>query len=192
MPFTVRTALAFSLAAAVVVCPAFAAKKKAAHHKEAPAPAATAEAPTLLGVSKDWTAYQANTGNGKVCYALSSPKSSEPKVVRDPAYIIISTWPGRNVKDELQVVPGYTYKEGETVLAQVGARKTEFFVKNDGKAGSAWVKDLTDEATLVRAMRGGSKLVISGASSKGTRTTDTYSLAGIATALDRAHTACGG
>jgi len=187
MPFAARTALALVLISAAVVSPAFAAKKKAAAK-----PKAVSEQPTLLGVSKDWTAYQANSADGKVCYALSKPVSTAPAGgARDPMFIMISTWPGRSVHDELQIVPGYTYKDGEAVFAQVGSHKTEFFARNDGKAGSAWVKDVEEEAALVRTMRGGSKLIVTGTSNKGTRTTDTYSLTGIATALDRAHQACG-
>jgi hypothetical protein len=155
-------------------------------------PASAADQPTLLGSSRDWTAYQANSPDGKVCYALSKPTSINPKkAARDPIYVIISVWPSRNVRDELQVVPGYAYKEGEPVYAQVGSTRTEFFTRNDGKSGSAWVKEVADETALVAAMRGGSTLTVSGVSKRGTRTTDTYSLSGIATALERAHSACG-
>lgn len=155
-------------------------------------PASAADQPTLLGSSKDWTAYQANSPDGKVCYALSKPTAINPKkAARDPIFMLISTWPGRNVRDELQIVPGYVYKEGEAVFAQVGSTRTEFFTRNDGKSGSAWVKEERDETALVAAMRGGSTLTVSGVSKRGTKTTDTYSLSGITTALDRAHSACG-
>ncbi len=188
MPFAARFALALCVVAASGVSPALAARKAV----RKPAPAVAAEQPVLLGVSKAWTAYQANSPDGKVCYALSKPTDTLPKKgARDQIYVIISVWPGRNVKDELQIVPGYDYKEGEPVFAQVGARKTEFFTRNDAKSGSAWVKDVADEDALVRAMRGGSTLTVTGTSKKGTKTTDTYSLSGIATALERAHTACG-
>jgi len=87
-------------------------------------------------------------------------------------------------------VPGYTYRAGEPAYAQVGSRKIELFTRNDGKAGSAWVKDLGEETALIAAMRSGSTLTVSGISSRGTKTVDTYSLSGISTALDRAHSAC--
>lgn len=187
MSFAARFALALCLV--IAASPSFAARKVV--RKAAP-PAVAAEQPTLLGVSKAWTAYQANSPDGKVCYALSKPTAVLPlKGARDPIYVIISVWPGRNVKDELQIVPGYLYKEGEPVFAQVGNRKIEFFSRNDATAGSAWVKDVSDEDTLVRAMRSGTALTVTGTSKKGTKTTDTYSLSGIATALTRAHEACG-
>jgi invasion protein IalB len=152
--------------------------------------AQAADLPTMLGASRDWTAYQANTGDGKVCYAVSSPTSTSPKKVRDPIYVIVSTWPGRSATDEIEVVPGYLYKDGQAAVAEVGSQKAELFTQNDGKAGTAWVKELSSETALVSAMRGGSTLTVTGVSKRGTKITDTYSLAGLGTALDRAHTAC--
>jgi hypothetical protein len=154
-------------------------------------PARAAELPSLLGSFRDWTAYQADTTDGKVCYVLSAPTAVLPKKAsRDPIFFIISTWPKRNVTDELEVVPGYQYKDGQPATAQVGAKTIEFFTQNDGKAGAAWVKEQASETALVNAMRGGSTLTVSGISKRGTKTTDTYSLSGITSALDAAHKAC--
>ncbi|HUO97885.1 MAG TPA: invasion associated locus B family protein [Rhizomicrobium sp.] len=156
-------------------------------------PVHAADLPTLLGASRDWTAYQADTGDGKVCYAVSTPTGSVPKRARDPIFVIVSTWPGRNPPaiDEFEVIPGYEYKDGAPASAQAGAVTADLFTQNDKAAGAAWVKDQTAEAALVKAMRGGATLVVTGVSKKGTKLTDTYSLAGLGTALDRAHSACG-
>jgi hypothetical protein len=156
------------------------------------AASAADERPTLLGVARDWSAYQAQTGDGQVCYALSKPKTTEPKkAVRDPIYLLISDWPGRRVKGEFEIVPGYPYKDGEPAVAQVGAQKVEFFTRNDGGSGSAWVSDPNDEAKLLEAMRGGGTLVVSGVSKRGTHTKDTYSLSGMSPMLDKVHAAFG-
>jgi len=146
---------------------------------------------TLLGVSKGWSAYQSDTSDGRVCYALSKPKTTAPaKAARDPIYFLISNWPGRKAENELEVVPGYSYKDGEPVFAQVGTVKVEFFTRNDNSGGSAWVKDAGDENALVAAMRKGKTITVSGVSQRGTHTKDTYSLAGLGTMLDRIHDAC--
>ena len=144
-----------------------------------------------MGVAKNWSAYQATTGDGRVCYALSKPKTIEPtKVSRDPIYLLISDWPDRKVQSELEVVPGYSYKDGEPAIAQIGTLKAELFTRNDDKSGSAWVKDPGDEAKLLEAMRHGSTITIGGVSQRGTHTRDTYSLSGVAAMLDRIHDAC--
>ena len=63
------------------------------------APAAAADGPTLLGAYRDWSAYQNGSGDSRVCYALSQPKSTSPKNVnRDPVFFLVSDWPARKAK----------------------------------------------------------------------------------------------
>ena len=150
-----------------------------------------ADNPTLLGSSRDWSAYTYGSGSAKTCYALSKPKSVEPaKAKRDPIYFLISNWPGRRVKGEPEVVPGYQYKAGSTVTAEIGADKFTFFTQNEGGAGGAWVQNPADEQRLINAMRAGSQMIVTGISQRGTMTRDTYSLAGISAALDQVAQAC--
>ncbi|HWA90693.1 MAG TPA: invasion associated locus B family protein [Rhizomicrobium sp.] len=149
-------------------------------------------APTLIGTYKDWSAFQSVTNTAKVCYVLAKPSSSEPKKAkRDPIYFMISDWPLRKAKGEVQVVPGYQYKDGSPVTVQIGADKFDLFTQNGGGAGSAWVEEVASERRLVEAMKGGAKAVVSGVSQRGTTTKDTYGLAGLSEALDKVHEACG-
>jgi hypothetical protein len=154
------------------------------------APAA-ADTPTLLGVFKDWQAFTSGSGSAKICYAISKPTATEPKKAkRDPIYFLITDWPGRRTKAEPEIVPGYQYKDGSTVTAQIGTGTFEFFTKNDGNNGAAWVRERVDEVKLVEAMRAGQGLVVIGTSKRGTHTTDTYSLAGLSDALEKIHAEC--
>ncbi len=153
---------------------------------------AGAETPQKLGTFKNGSAYVSGTGDSRVCYALSEPKAKEPaKAKRDGVFFLINDWPGRRVKSEPEIVPGYQYKDKSTVAADVGPNKFEFFTKNDGGAGGAWVEQQSDEARLVEAMRRGAEIIVTGVSKRGTTTRDTYSLAGLSDALDRVHKACG-
>jgi opacity protein-like surface antigen len=156
--------------------------------------AASADTATLLGVNKDWSAFTAGSGSSKICYTLSKPTATQPKAAkRDPTYFIITDWPGRKpkTKSEPEVVPGYQYKDGATVAAQVGSQKFELFAKNDTGAGAAWVRERADEVRLIEAMKKGKQLVVTGTSLRGTVTRDTYSLAGLGDALQKIHEACG-
>ncbi|HEY6578138.1 MAG TPA: invasion associated locus B family protein [Rhizomicrobium sp.] len=148
--------------------------------------------PEMLGVFKNWAAYTTGAGDAKVCYALSRPTSSEPrKARRDPIYFLINDWPGRKAKAEPEIVPGYQYKDGSDVAVQLGADKFTFFTKNEDGAGGAWVEAQADEQRLVEAMKNASEVVVTGTSKRGTETRDTYSLAGLSEALDKAHQSCG-
>lgn len=154
--------------------------------------AAYADPPEKLGDYRSWSAYASGSGDAKVCYVVSRPKMMEPtKVKRDAVYFLINDWPGRKAKGEPEIVPGYQYKEGSKVNVEVGPDKFEFFTKNDGEAGGAWVEQQADEGRLIEAMRRGAEIVVIGTSKRGTTTRDTYSLAGLSEALDKVHEACG-
>ena len=90
----------------------------------------------------DWYVYQTGKGTDRLCYALAQPKEMNPKdVKRDSVFFLISTWPGRKVRNEPSVVPGYQYKDGAKTEVQVGSDKFSLFTKNDGSAGGAWMED---------------------------------------------------
>jgi hypothetical protein len=180
--------------------PAATAKPKAAAKKKATAkPKAGKDAhaavnptePTLLGQYADWGAYTAAPGGKKVCFALSKPKSSKASksdIQRDPAYAFIATRPSDKVKNEISVVIGYPLNTKAETTATVGSAAFAMLTQNDG----AWLKNAAEEPRLIEAMRKGSDLVIKGTSTRGTETTDTYSLKGVSNALDRVAKECGG
>src|SRR5438552_9523060 len=153
---------------------------------------AVAAQPAPLGAFKSWSAYEAGTGDGKVCYALSRPTATEPaNIKRDPPFYLINDWPARRAKPEPEIVPGFQYKDGSSVTAQMGSETVTFFTRNDGGAGGAWVEAQADEERLVNAMKTASEAVVTGTSKRGTVVRDTYSLGGFADALDKAQAACG-
>ena len=91
------------------------------------------------------------------------------------------------VKDEVSMlVTGYQLKPNTDASLAVGPTQFAMYTQNDG----AWVKNAADEPRLIDSMRKGSDLVIKGTSGRGTQSTDTYALKGIAQALDRANQQC--
>lgn len=148
--------------------------------------------PTALGSFQSWSAYQTGDGDGKVCYALSRPTATEPDSLnRDPAFLLINDWPARHARAEPEIVPGFQYKDGSNVTAQLGGETFTFFTKDDGGEGGAWVEAQADEERLVSAMKTAPQAVVTGTSRRGTVVKDTYSLAGFAEALDKMQAACG-
>lgn len=143
----------------------------------------------LLGQFGDWGAYSATPGGKKVCFALSKPTSGvtdPPGRNRDASYAFISTRPAEKVKDEVSVIVGYPQKSGHDAVATVDSSNFVMYTQNDG----AWVKNAAEEAQMVTAMRKGSDMVIKSESSRGTKTTDTYSLKGVSDALDKVAAEC--
>ena len=156
------------------------------------APQIVCAAPTPLGTFKSWSAYETGEGDSRVCYALSRPTATDPaKIKRDPAFFLINDWPGRHAGAEPEIVPGFQYKDGSSVTAQLGGSSVTFFTRNDGGAGGAWVEAQADEERLVNAMKTAAEAVVTGTSKRGTMVKDTYSLDGFADALAKAQSACG-
>ncbi|MBA2588694.1 MAG: hypothetical protein H0U98_08725 [Alphaproteobacteria bacterium] len=153
---------------------------------------AAAEPANLLGVFGNWTAYTSGSGSSLTCYALSKPRATRPATAKrgSTVYLMVSDWPGRKVKAEPQIVYGYQAKEGGAAALGVGPDKFSFFIRNTGKDGSAWLQQLNDTPRLISAMGGGVSAVASGVSSKGTKTSDTYSLSGFNDAMVKVHAAC--
>ena len=179
-------------AASLLAVPAVAqapAKKPAATKQAAPAVAPGGGQPNLLGQYGDWGAYAAASGGGKVCYALASPSSTRttpPNKPRDPAYLFISTRPAENVHNEISVIIGYQLKPDSEVNVEIGNNKFVMYTKADG----AWISNAAEEARMVETMRKGQDIVVSGTSSRGTQSTDRYSLKGLSQALDRTAKEC--
>jgi invasion protein IalB len=151
------------------------------------AAAAAGAQPTLLGQYADWGAYTAAPEGRKVCFTLAKPKSSTTNPAgrkRDPAFVFISTRPSENVRNEISIVIGYSFKGDAT--AEVGPTKFAMYTQNDG----AWIKNVAEEARLIEAMRKGADLTIRGTSTRGTGSTDTYSLKGLVQAMDRVAQEC--
>jgi hypothetical protein len=145
--------------------------------------------PTLLGQYGEWGAYTASPGSKKVCFAIAKPTSSQtnpPDRPRNPVYMFISSRPAEKVSNEVSIIIGYPFKPGTEASAAVGSTAYALYTQQDG----AWIKNAAEEAQMVDAMRAGQNAVVKGVSAKGTQSTDTYSLKGLAQALDRVGQEC--
>ena len=98
----------------------------------------------------------------------------------------VSTRPSEKVKNEISVIVGYPQKAGIDASAAIGSSNYVMYTQNDG----AWVKNAAEETQMVDAMKKGADLVIKSESGRGTKTTDTYSLKGVAEALDKVAAEC--
>jgi len=157
-----------------------------------PAGAATAvggAGTKLLGQYGDWGAYTASPGGKKVCFLIAKPSSAQtnpPNRPRNPVYMFISTRPADKVTNEVSIIIGYPFKPSSEASAQIGSATFALYTQVDG----AWIKNASDEAQMIDAMKSGDTAVITGESAKGTQTADTYSLKGVSQALDRVAQEC--
>ncbi|MDB5511686.1 MAG: hypothetical protein JWR08_1169 [Enterovirga sp.] len=141
----------------------------------------------LVATYNDWSAYTAQTGRAKICYALSQPKSRTPANLKDtPAYLFVSFRPAENVRNEVATVLNFATKE--TGPAEVNIGGTGYALVTKGQ--NAWVKNPAEEPQAIATMQKGQAVVVTATSARGNKTSDRYSLAGFSQALERAKKEC--
>lgn len=144
-------------------------------------------APQLIDVFSKWEAYTYSEDGQKVCYMGSQPTSAKGDYTqRGKIYVMVTHRPALKLLNEVSFITGYTYKAGSDVDLQIDSKKFKLFTHDD----SAWAVNSEEDRKLVSAMKAGSKMVVVGYSSRGTKTTDTYSLSGFTAAYNAISKAC--
>jgi len=147
----------------------------------------TANEVKKIGKYKDWESMVVTEATGKVCFAQSSPILQSPKSnnKRD-AKLFISFRPGDKIINEVSVTAGYEFNSN-TVTAQSGKNKFKFDIKEQG---FAWIADNKIEFRMIKRMKKGSRIMITGYNQKGSQTIDHYSLLGFTKAYNSSKKAC--
>lgn len=149
----------------------------------APPPAAA----KVIDTFGDWTAFVEGAKSKRVCYMAGVPKKEEGKYAsRGDTFATITHRKAGKSRNVVSIRAGYTYKKDSEVIATIGDKT--FTLYTDG--GDAWAENKVDRA-LVKAMRSGARMIVKGTSSRGTKTTDTYSLYGFTLAHKAIVKACG-
>ena len=139
-----------------------------------------------LGDYENWTAFSAGAGADKVCYVVSQPTAQKPATPERQAYVYLAHRPGRKAYNVVMAYAGYPYAAGSVVKVEIGRLEFELFTHRE----TAWAGDATTDNELERAMRLGREMIVRSTPVDGPANTDTYSLAGVAKAVDRISLAC--
>jgi invasion protein IalB len=149
---------------------------------------ALAQSPELIGKYGDWKAFKFTENGNQVCYMVSQPTKAEGNYTkRGDIFALVTHRPSEKTKNVFSYVTGYTYKDGSDVTVDVNNNKFTLFTQKD----MAWTPDQASDTKLADSIRKGSKMVVKGTSSRGTKTTDTFSLKGSGGAHDAINKACG-
>jgi len=151
--------------------------------------AAPAQAQTVDLVSRQgaWGLYADTATPKQVCFVAAQPQAVEPiGANRGPIFFYISAWPADGVKTEPSVKVGYPISAQKDMTVTIGSDVFKLFSK--GERG--FVSDPTEELKLVEAMKKGSTAIVTATSTRGTTTTDNYSLSGISNALQKMAETC--
>jgi hypothetical protein len=140
-----------------------------------------------IGKYKDWEAMVVSDADGKVCFAQSLPILQAPKTNKRDAKLFVAFRPNDNIKNEVSVTPCYEFNKNNSVTATSGKNKFKFDIKEQG---FAWIADNKIELKMIKQMRKGSRIMITGYNQQGSQTIDHYSLLGFTKAYNASRKAC--
>ena len=147
----------------------------------------SAEEIKKIGKYKDWQAMTVTDGSGKVCFAQSSPVLQAPKSNKRDAKLFIAFRTAEKIIDEVSVTAGYEFNNNNSVTATTGKNKFKFDIKEQG---FAWIADTKIEFRMIKRMKKGSRIMITGYNKQGSQTIDHYSLLGFTKAYNATKKAC--
>ncbi len=140
-----------------------------------------------VGKYKDWETMIIISGEGNTCFAQSSPVLQAPKKNSRDARLFVSFRPNENIVDEISITAGYIFNTKNSITAKSGKNKYKFDISQEG---FAWIADNKKEKKMIKTMKKGSRLMITGYNQQGSQTIDHYSLLGFTKAYGMAKKKC--
>ena len=132
---------------------------------------------------KNWCAGEHKEDESKSCIMISTPvseKGNPPYKSRGEILATIYHMPSEGNNRVIYITAGYTYKKDTIVSIKVDQNKEhEFNIIEDD---SAFSDDENVDKQVIDQMKKGNKMKVVGSSSRGTKTTDIYSLVGFSAA----------
>ena len=148
---------------------------------------ASAEEVKKMGKHKDWETYIIKNNGNKVCFAQSKPVLQSPKTSQREARLFITFRPNDKITDEISITAGYNFNTKNSITATSGKYKYKFDI---AQQGFAWIADNKQEKKMIKTMKKGSRIMITGFNQKGSQTIDHYSLLGFTKAYKATKANC--
>lgn len=133
-----------------------------------------------------WGAFRETGGASEPrCYAIAMAEPSTLRRDYQP-YASIGTWPRRQLRGQVHLRLSRKIQPGTRIVLTIGART--FLMTGGG--GDAWATDPRMDAAIVAAMRSASTMTVASRDATGRGFSNTWPLAGVATAMDAAAIGC--
>ncbi len=140
-----------------------------------------------VGKFKDWEVIKLNNNSEIICYAQTKPVLQSPKSKQREARLFVSFRPKDKISDEISITSGYEFNNQNSVLATSGKSKYKFDITQDN---FAWIASNKMEKKMIKTMKRGSRIMITGYNKSGSQTIDHYSLLGFTKAYNAAKKSC--
>ena len=147
----------------------------------------SAEELKKIGKSKDWETLVLIKDDGLTCFAQTKPVLQSPKANKREARLFVSFRPNDKVTDEISITSGYEFNSQNSILATSGKKKYKFDI---AKNSFAWISSNKVEKKMIKTMKKGSRIMVTGYNKSGSQTIDHYSLLGFTKAYNTAKKSC--
>ncbi len=137
--------------------------------------------------NKDWETYIIKNESSKICFAQSMPILQAPKASPREARLFVTFRPNEKISDEISITSGYEYNKKNSIMARSGKYKYKFDIAQEN---FAWMADNKKEKKMIKTMKKGSRIMVTGYNQKGSQTIDHYSLLGFTKAYNSAKKSC--
>jgi len=137
--------------------------------------------------NKDWETYVVKNDSSKICFAQSMPILQAPKKDTREARLFVTFRPNEKISDEISITSGYEYNKKNSIMARSGKYKYKFDIAQEN---FAWIADNKKEKKMIKTMKKGSRIMVTGYNQKGSQTIDHYSLLGFTKAYNTAKKSC--
>ncbi len=148
------------------------------------------QAGVLIGQSGGWKSYRMGAGADVVCFITSEPIKLEGKYDRknrgETRVFVTHHGKGSDNRGVVSSVAGYRFEENRDVVFNIDGKGFNLFSVDT----RAWATKPEQDRALVATMKRGQRLKITGYSSRGNKTVDTYSLKGFTAAMKKIDGAC--
>lgn len=146
-----------------------------------------------VAAKTDWSVFVEDSP--KECWSVSVPTETvntrDGRVVaanRGEILLMVFYRPEAGAAGQVAFTGGYPFRDGSQVTVDIGGTAFSLFTDGDW----AWPASPADDAKLVAAMKRGAQAEVTGISSRGTTTKDTFSLLGFTAATEDAESRCAG
>jgi hypothetical protein len=148
---------------------------------------AIAEEVKKIGKFKDWETMVIKNDSELVCFAQSKPVLQSPKKNPREARLFVTFRPNQKILDEISITAGYVFNKKNSIVARSGKNKYKFDIAQEN---FAWMADTKQEKKMIKIMKKGSRIMITGYNQSGSQTIDHYSLLGFTKAYGAAKKSC--
>ena len=136
-----------------------------------------------LGVFGEWAAFRDPAVPRCYAIAMAAPSSKQ----RDyQPYADVGTWPRQNLRGQVHFRLSRKLQPGATIVLSLGGERFQL----TGGGGDAWAADRRMDAAIVAGMRSASEMTVNARGADGKGFSNTWQLAGAATAMDAATVGC--